>query len=77
MKTYTFGIRDTPAGATAWVITPSGRRQEKRFLNGYCSGHHSAKRWIDDQIGVIRQCELEDRLEGRNRTPANIIREDV
>ena len=32
---YVFGIRKTPKGAKAWMVTPSGRKQEKQFYNGY------------------------------------------
>jgi len=55
MKTYTFGIRDTPRGAVAWMVAPSGRRQEKRFRNSYSSGRTKAGLWIDHEVSVIHE----------------------
>ena len=57
MKQYTFGIRDTPRGAVAWMKTPSGRKQEKQFRNGYAGARITAQQWIDGQISVIREME--------------------
>ena len=39
----------------AWVVSPSGRKQESLFRNGYASADISAQKWIDNQIAVIRE----------------------
>lgn len=53
-KTFKFGIRETPKGAVAWMETPSGRLQEKRFRNGYSTGKISAQKHIDSWIEVLK-----------------------
>lgn len=55
MKTFIFGIRDTPKGAVAWMKTPSGRLQQKRARNGYCCARVTAQRWIDEQIESLKE----------------------
>lgn len=55
MKTFTFGIRKTPKCSVAWVVSPSGRKQEALFRNGYAGADISAQKWIDNQIAVIRE----------------------
>jgi hypothetical protein len=67
IKTFKFGIRETPRGATAWMETPKGRKQEKRFINGYASAKIMAQRWINEQISVVQEYERE------NNKPASII----
>lgn len=65
---FTFGIRLTPKGAVGWMRPPDGRLVEKRFRNGYALAAVSASRWIDDQIAIIRECEICD-----GNSPATII----
>lgn len=67
-KVFTFGIRDTPCGAVAWMETPSGRKAEKRFRNGYASARISAERWIAEQIATIRDMQANEGL-----TPFGIV----
>ena len=55
LKTFTFGIRETPRGAVAWMQPPSGNLREKRFRNGYSGAKISAQKWIDEQIGVLQE----------------------
>lgn len=55
---FQFGIRDTPAGAVAWVVAPSGRKREKRFRNTiYCTARVKAQGWIDEQKAVVIEHE--------------------
>jgi len=55
LKTFIFGIRETPRGAVAWMQSPSGNLREKRFRNGYAAAKISAQNWIDRQIGVLEE----------------------
>ena len=57
-----FVTRSTPHGCTVQLKTPR-RTQRARFRNGYASARESAKKWITEQIGVIRELVDVDGLE--------------
>jgi hypothetical protein len=54
-KVVRFTTRETPNGCTVEVVWPSGRKQVKRFRNGYAHSTLAAKRWICDQVSVIAE----------------------
>jgi len=54
---FKFGIRETPKGAVAWMVTPKLRELKKQFRNGHCPARVAAQRWIDDEIATIREHE--------------------
>lgn len=55
MKQIHFTTRETPRGCTVEVTWPSGRKQSKRFRNGYAHSTLSAEKWIAEQIGVVKE----------------------
>lgn len=67
-KVFKFGIKKTNCGATAWMITPSGRKQSKHFRNSYASGESKAETWIKENIQVIKESETIENLK-----PSTII----
>jgi hypothetical protein len=63
VKRFEFTIRKTPHGATVTVVTPIGRTRTKRFRNGYASAVLTARKWISEEVDVIRECEKIEGLE--------------
>ncbi len=54
-KTVSFSKRPTPHGCTVEVVWPSGRKQYKRFRNGYACSKLSAAGWIREQINILKE----------------------
>lgn len=51
---FQFGIRKTPRGAVAWMVSPSGRKREKRFRDTiYTPARTKCEEWIEEQKSVI------------------------
>jgi hypothetical protein len=55
MMKFSFGIRHTTCGCTVWMQSPSGRKTEAKFRNGYASALASAEKWVWEQRQSITQ----------------------